>query len=328
MRIVVLIAMVVTAAGSRLVTIAGHTPAALQLLRSVGECANTGPLFLRASCGPGESRLQTFPGCHGDDVQGCYLAALLHQALGDGETAVSALRQVTQAGYRRPYANVLLAYNLRRRQESAEAAAVWRTCGGPDCETLLIRVGTSDACGVAAALSDRSSRSAFCLGALARYADTLDDAMAWFRRALEGITLRRAAEPAAPAVENDVSRAEILYRMGEIELARGRLVEARQLTSQCLTADPEHYWGRFQWALLLSRAGDTKGAIEELERLIARYPAHGAAMLNLGLLYESIGDNKTAEYWFLEARKVLPDQRLADVQLRRLRGAGPRSRLP
>jgi tetratricopeptide (TPR) repeat protein len=327
-RTVVLIALILTAAGSRLVTIAGHTPAALQLLRSAGECANVGPLFLRASCGPRESRLTTFPDCHGDDVQGCYFSALLHQAFGDGETAVSALRQVTKAGYRRPYANVLLAYNLRRRQESAEAAAVWRTCGGPDCETLLIRAGTTDACGVAAALSDGSPRSAFCLGALARYADKLDDAMAWFRRALDGIPLRRAAEPVAPAGETEVSLAEVLYRMGEIELARGRLVEARQLTSQCLAADPEHYWGWFQWALLLARAGDSKGAIQELERLIGRYPTHGAAMLNLGLLYESIGDGKTAEHWFLEARKVLPDQSLADVQLQRVRRAGPLSWLP
>jgi len=140
--------------------------------------------------------------------------------------------------------------------------------------------------------------------------------------------LRRAVEPAAPAAENDVSRADVLYRMGEIELARGRVAEARHFTSECLAADTEHYWGRFQWALLLSRAGDTKGAIQELERLIGRYPAHGAAMLNLGLLYESIGNKKTAEYWFLEARKVLPDQSLADVHLRRLRGPGSPSRLP
>jgi tetratricopeptide (TPR) repeat protein len=116
--------------------------------------------------------------------------------------------------------------------------------------------------------------------------------------------------------------------MGEIEFARGRLAEARQLTSQCLAADPEHYWGWFQSALLLAATGDSKAAIQELQRLIRRYPAHGAAILNLGLLYEQAGDNKMAEYWFLEARKVLPDKGLADDQLRRLRGSGRPSRLP
>jgi tetratricopeptide (TPR) repeat protein len=327
-RLVLLVVLVIVATVSRLATIAGHTPAALHLLRSAGTCAGAGPLFLRQSCGPGEPRPRTLPRCHEADVQSCYLSALLDQSLGDGETAVSALRQVTQAGYRRPYADVLLAYNLGTRGESTEAATVWRACGGPDCETLLIRAGTRDACGVAAALSDASPRASFCLGALARGAGELDDGIAWFRRAFDGSTSRRATEPAAPAAEHEVSRAEVLYRMGEIELARGRLDEARRLTAECLDTDPEHYWGWFQHALLLAREGNSKRAIQELERLIGRYPAHGAAMLNLGLMYESIGDNKAAEHWFLEARKVLPDQSLADAPLRRVRTTGSLSRQP
>jgi tetratricopeptide (TPR) repeat protein len=321
-RLLVLIVLVIAAACSRLVTIAGHAPAALQLLQRAGTCPNAGPLFLRAPCGLTEPRPDTAPRCDADDdVHGCYLAALFRQARGDGEADVSELRRVTQAGYRRPYANALLAYNLRRRGEPAEAAAVWRSCGGADCETLLVRAATMDTCGAAASLSDRSPQSTFCLGTLTRHAGTLDDAMAWFERALEGSTLRPAAQATAPA-ERDVSRAEVLYRMGEIELARGRLAEARRLTSECLAAEPQHYWGSFQWALLLARDGDTKGGIQQLERLIAHYPAHGAAMLNLGLMYESIGDSKTAEHWFLEARKVLPDPSLADAPLERVRKAG------
>jgi tetratricopeptide (TPR) repeat protein len=321
-RLLALIVLVVAAVCSRLVTIAGHAPAAFQLLQRAGTCANAGPLFLRAPCGLKEPRPDAAPRCDADDdVHGCYLAALLRQARGDGEADVSELRRVAQAGYRRPYANALLAYNLRRRGEPAESAAVWRSCGGADCEALLVRAGTMDACGVAASLSDGSPPSTFCLGTLTRQAGRFDDAMAWFRRALEGSTLRPAAQAAAPA-ERDVSRAEVLYRMGEIELARGRLAEARRLTSECLAADPQHYWGVFQWALLLARDGDSKGGIQQLERLIAMYPTHGSAMLNLGFMHESIGDNKTAEYWFLEARKMLPDPSLADAPLERVRKAG------
>jgi tetratricopeptide (TPR) repeat protein len=74
--------------------------------------------------------------------------------------------------------------------------------------------------------------------------------------------------------------------------------------------------------MLLARDGNRQAAIAELERLLELYPAHGAAMLNLGLLHESIGNLGAAEHWYIEARKVLPNKALADAQLRRLKAAG------
>jgi hypothetical protein len=60
-------------------------------------------------------------------------------------------------------------------------------------------------------------------------------------------------------------------------------------------------------------------AIRELERVVARYPGHAAAMMHLGVLHRLAGERAIAEEWFLRARTLLPDKTLADIELDQLR---------
>jgi tetratricopeptide (TPR) repeat protein len=153
------------------------------------------------------------------------------------------------------------------------------------------------------------------MGALARQSGRFEDALTWFRGALDGMTPGSAGEAAART--HGLTRADIQYRIGETELVLGRVPDAKRHTLDCLAAEPEHYWGWFQWGLILAAEGDRAEAIRELERLVARYPEHGAAMMHLGMQYRAAGDRVTAERWFLRARAVLPDKSLADAELHR-----------
>ncbi len=175
---------------------------------------------------------------------------------------------------------------------------------------------------MAATLTSGSRSAAFCLGRLYRDQNRLDEATAQFEQALAAEPARTEGVPRSVTAERTVSTADILYRLGEIELARGNVKGAGTFTQEALQLEPRHYWALFQEAMILAREGNRQAAIAELERLLEWYPAHGAAMLNLGLLRESTGDLGAAEHWYLQARKVLPNPDLADTQLRRLKAVG------
>lgn len=315
-RIAVGLALALVAGGARLADVGADLAAALGLVRAAGRCGvASGPLFLRSACRAESRAPGATAACRPGDVHGCYVAAVARQAGGEGEAAIPALRRVVESGYRLPFSATLLALQLSRQGQAAEAAAVWRRCPADDCETLLLRAGTRDTCTAAASLTNRDPPASACLGSLDRQSGHLEDALTWFRRALDGMAPGSDGELAARA--HGVTRADALYLMGETELAMGRLPDARRHTLDCLAADPEHYWGGFQWGVILGVEGDRAGAIRELERLVARYPEHGAAMLHLGTLYRAAGDRAMADRWFLRARAVLPDKSLADAELRR-----------
>lgn len=314
-RIAIALALVLLSGGARLVHTAAEASTALGLVRAAGRCAASGPLFLQGACRSGSPAPIATAGCARDEVHGCYVEALALQAGGRGDAAIEKLRRAVDAGYRLPFSVTLLALQLSRQGQTAEAAAVWRRCPSDDCETLLVRAGSLDTCTAAAALTNRAPRPSICMGALARQAGQFEDALTWFRRALDGMVPGSTGESAARA--HGVTRGDVQYRMGETDLVLGRVAEARRLTLECLAANPEHYWGGFQLGLVLAAEGDRAGAIRQLERVVARYPEHGAAMMHLGMQYRAAGDRPTAERWFLRARAVLPDKSLADAELRK-----------
>lgn len=314
LRIAVALALMLLSGGARLAGVGAQVSSALGLVQAAGQCGASGPLFLRAVCASERVSPVAVGECHPGDVHHCYVEAVARQAR-RGEDSIAALRQVVDAGYRLPFSVTLLALQLSRQGQAAEAAAVWRRCPADDCETLLLRAGTRETCTAAAALTNQDPRTSACMGSIDRQAGHLDNAVTWFQRALDGMAPGSAGELAART--HGLTRADLLYLMGETELAMGRLPAAKRHTLDCVAAEPGHYWGEFQRAVILAAEGDRTGAIRALERLVVRYPEHGAAMMHLGMLYRAAGDRATAERWFLRARDVLPDKSLADAELRR-----------
>jgi tetratricopeptide (TPR) repeat protein len=309
------LALVLLTGATRIAGVAADVPAGLSLARAASRCAADGPLFLRSACPLDGVTPTAAAECRPDRVHGCYLQAVARQAGGEGEAAIPALRRVVESGYRLPFSATLLALQLSRQGQAVEAGAVWRRCPADDCETLLLRAGTRDTCTAAAALTNQDARASACMGSIDRQSGHPENALTWFQRAIDGMAPGSAGELAARA--HGLTRADLLYLMGETELALGRLPDAKRHTLECLAAEPDHYWGGFQRGLILAAEGDRPGAIRGLERLVARYPEHGAAMMHLGMLYRAAGDRATAERWFLRARDVLPDKSLADAELRR-----------
>lgn len=296
-----------------------NTPMALELVHAAGRASDAGPLFLKRQGSQTPRRLPACTGCRTlGDAHGSYLEAMACQASGQGDECLGALRRLEAAGYRGSYSSALLSLALHAQGRVADAESVWVRCPGLECEALLVRAGTRQACSAAAVLTRGGRRAAFCLGDLLRREGDLDAAMAQFGQALAAGPDDRDTGTRSVTAEPAASAADILYRMGEVDLARGNIVSAQRSTDLCLEREPRHYWGAFQQAMLFWRAGDRGAAIAQLERVIEWYPGHGAALLNLGLLHEAEGDLEAARQWFLAARNVLPDKELADVQLRRV----------
>lgn len=256
-----------------------------------------------------------------------YLSVLVRQASGRGTGDVHVLRALVAAGFRHEYSSALLALRLAQAGQTEEAAAVFDRCPAARCEVLLVRASTPRTCGVADSLSRGTRVSAYCLALSLRRDGRLDEAMAQFERALAATAVRAGRQDGAAVVDAAPSPSDVLYRMGEIELTRGNLPRAWQRTRESLQGAPRHYWAWFQRAILLAREGRRQAAISELEALLGEYPAHGAAMLNLGQLEELEGHATAAERWYLRAADTLPDKAPAEKSLRRLRrGAGGESR--
>lgn len=293
---------------------AAHVPVALMLSKAAGTCPEAGPLFLGNRCRPLASTAIDQALCSTDDPQGCYLHALARQS--QGKASMTELGRAVAARYRSPFADTLLVFQLDQAGATGDARRLWMQLGDPVLETLLVGAGTLNACHVAARVTLDGPAASFCLGVLYRASGRLDEALAWLQRALPGAPLSRAP---TTVLRDAFTRADVLYRIAETELARGHVEEARRLTAECLEADPDHYWGRFQWAMIAAQSGHRDEAIRDLHRLVERYPHHAAAMVNLGLLHEAAGDAASAEYWLLRARPLLPDKELADGPLRRLR---------
>ena len=294
----------------------GHLPLSLALAHAAGRNPKAGPLFLGiapAAAGGGDSVCDRQSD---GDPHATYLRVLLCQAEGRGHDDIERRRSVAMAGFRRPFSQALLAFALQTHGQQAQARRVWQACPSGSCETLLVRAGTIDACRAAAALGDGGRRAAFCMGALVRNRGPLDEALHWYERAL-------ASQPhddsAGQSTDLPPSAAEILYRMGEIEIARGNLPQAWTFTNKCLAEQPDHYWGLFQHAMLVAREGKTNEAIAELERTLQRYPVHGAALFNLGLLYQSAGNPAEAERCFVDALKIASVRAWAEAELERLK---------
>lgn len=280
-------------------------------------CREAGPLFLRQACPGAGPAADVAPG----DVPASYARALAEQAAGRGGRAIAELRATSAASYRHPFAAVLLAHHLSRAGRGAEAQEAWRSAGASEGETLLLRAGTVETCTSAAALTGNGARASFCLGVRARNDRDFDAAMTWFRRAEAGSVRVEADDFPELAAERSVDRGEVLYRMAEVELTRGRTAEAQRLNDACLAERPEHYWCRLVRALLVAEK-DPRAAIQDLEALVARHPGHGAALFHLGRLHGDAGDLAAARRWLGRAREALPDPTLAERELRRLDGSG------
>jgi len=283
------------AGATKLLTEIARVPVALELGHAAGRHAASDPLFLAGS----NVRTPRLEGACAEqvadkDLSGMYLTALACRTVGRGDLAIAKLRVLTAVRFRLPLSSAMLALELHRKNAVIEAAAVWQTCPADACEELLTRSGTIETCSAAASLSNGGRRASFCMGELLRHEGNLDEAMTWFERALKAPGGDITKEAPSAVADPISSTAEILYRMGEVEFVRGRLESSWRFTIAALQHDPNHYWAPFQRARLLAREGRAREAIAELLDLIKRYPTHGAAMLNLGNLYESHGDLSAA----------------------------------
>src|SRR5204862_238860 len=99
-------------------------------------------------------------------------------------------------------------------------------------------------------------RASFCLGELLQQTGRLDEALVQFQTALALTGVGSATGSGAPLAGAIPSRADVFYRMADVELARGRLAESARLNAECLALEPDHYWGRFLRALILWQNGD------------------------------------------------------------------------
>ena len=104
-------------------------------------------------------------------------------------------------------------------------------------------------------------------------------------------------------------RSQVLgtYLLGQVHLARGDLVKARQYLEETIRLEP-YVIEALQTLLRMSlAAGDKAGAYATLEQHIEKYPGHGHARTMLGALYQNDGKNDRALELYNRSIQLAPE---------------------
>jgi tetratricopeptide (TPR) repeat protein len=128
-----------------------------------------------------------------------------------------------------------------------------------------------------------------------------------------GRVLESAPSPAEPDVNGLIGRADLALAAGRPELARVFLSDA-------VARWPREAAVRLRYGLALAVAGDTRGALAQLEVAVRLDPAVPAAHLNLAVLYAQTGRTSEATARARQALSLKPDYPQAQGLLRALQG--------
>jgi|GEM_PF-1060990 len=116
-----------------------------------------------------------------------------------------------------------------------------------------------------------------------------------------------AVREAEALTDSDRSRVMGTYLLGQVHLARGDLVKARQYLEQTILLEP-YVIEALQTLLRMSlAAGDKAGAYTTLEQHIAKYPGHGHALTMLGALYQNDGQIDRALEFYARSIQLAPE---------------------
>ncbi|MBP6480988.1 MAG: type IV pilus biogenesis/stability protein PilW [Pseudomonadales bacterium] len=113
------------------------------------------------------------------------------------------------------------------------------------------------------------------------------------------VHLKRALELDPNSAPVHDSLAQVFWKTGEYELAQEHFRKA-------VASDPKFSRARNNYAAFLYERGDTRGAIRELEHVVADtlYESRGAAFANLGRAYQKVGETAKAEEALSRAVKM------------------------
>lgn len=113
------------------------------------------------------------------------------------------------------------------------------------------------------------------------------------------VHLRRALELDPKSAPVHDTLAFVFWRTGEYELAKDHFRRA-------IAADPKFTRARNNYAAFLYERGDTRGAIRELEQVVADtlYESRATAFANLGRAYNKVGETARAEEMLQRALKM------------------------
>ena len=113
------------------------------------------------------------------------------------------------------------------------------------------------------------------------------------------VHLKRALELDPNSAPVHDTLAQVFWKTGEYELAQEHFRKA-------VASDPKFSRARNNYAAFLYERGDTRGAIRELEHVVADtlYESRGAAFANLGRAYQKVGDTAKAEEALSRAVKM------------------------
>lgn len=113
------------------------------------------------------------------------------------------------------------------------------------------------------------------------------------------VHLKRALELDPNSAPVHDTLAQVFWKTGEYELAQEHFRKA-------IASDPKFSRARNNYAAFLYERGDTRGAIRELEHVVADtlYESRGAAFANLGRAYQKVGETAKAEEALARAVKM------------------------
>ena len=113
------------------------------------------------------------------------------------------------------------------------------------------------------------------------------------------VHLKRALELDPNSAPVHDTLAQVFWKTGEYELAQEHFRKA-------VASDPKFSRARNNYAAFLYERGDTRGAIRELEQVVADtlYESRGAAFANLGRAYQKVGETAKAEEALSRAVKM------------------------
>ncbi|MBP6382759.1 MAG: type IV pilus biogenesis/stability protein PilW [Pseudomonadales bacterium] len=113
------------------------------------------------------------------------------------------------------------------------------------------------------------------------------------------VHLKRALELDPDSAPVHDTLAQVFWKSGEYELAEEHFRKA-------IGSDPQFSRARNNYAAFLYERGDTRGAIRELEHVVADtlYESRGAAFANLGRAYQKLGETAKAEEALSRAVKM------------------------
>jgi len=220
-------------------------------------------------------------------------------------------KTLTESDYRSFSAAFLYGFSLYRSGDIQSALDHWRSASDGNCEILLERTGSIDACRMAILISPTNSEPYFCLGLALRNSRNLADALSAFQSAL----LRNTSIPAKPLLKpfsEGYSPASVNYHIGEIYLLTGQLQKAESYFDEAMRLDPMHYWAPLQKADIenrLHRRPEVAKAI--LLSLLNQYPSHVAAILSLGCLCENDENLPCAVQHYERALSIAPNHSLS-----------------